>query len=140
MSGARAAVGLILLFLGTEAAASCVEWTACMDVTGTVSSCSVVRVSDLRYLRVHMRDLKVEARDCSFGRGLDAREAAERLDHLSSRSIFYLEESARASCRLLSGHRVEMVQVDLCCDTLPPQGACALGGPLLYLKDRAQAP
>lgn len=116
------------------AQASCTPRTACFEVTGSIASCEVVEQDGASFVRLVVPAPTVVASTCGIEQhDYSSRDTDQMLNWLKTQTIFVAAKSYGISCDSL-GRSLRAVDTELCCDTEPPEGACAVRGVFVELR------
>lgn len=124
---------------GGTVSASCITPGACFAVSAAVRSCEAHAADGQSWLQIQVTATQATQIECAtpLYRTAESWEVTQTLMRLEGETAFIVL-GAQRSCDDVPA-RLEQVEVDgdaLCCDTIPPQGACRGRSPVITLPVR----
>ena len=126
------AINILLMANATAAGASCQYPAAYFEISGQVQNCREISKDDQPFLQLTFDAPDVRETPCA-GPTRDAigTEVQDLRANFASKTRFFVSGWHQKSCSPFDGKSFRGTFEELCCDTVPATGACALDGPLV---------
>ena len=132
----RTWLSLTIGFFPLGASADCLPpLKGLLEVHGEIESCSQVQAphpSGAPFLRIQLNGQRAEIIECESEKCIDGLVLPWYVTEIEKKKYLFVPANDGKTCHQLRRKTTFVAKVmDQCCDTHPPSGICALGGPVV---------